>query len=74
MGPAGSRRYTGSTPEETLYTNEKNALADLGKFSGAFTIDCWWDQHDSIMFNMLLAEMVLAVLKCGKYRISPFVC
>ena len=41
--------------------------------SGASATDCWWNQHNPIMFNMLLAEMVLAFLKCGKYRISRFV-
>ena len=41
---------------------------------GASAIDCWWDQHNPIVFNMLLAEMVLAVLWCRKYKISHFAC
>ncbi len=41
---------------------------------GASAIDCWWNQHNPIMFNMLMEEMALEVLGCGKYRISAFVC
>lgn len=41
---------------------------------GASAINCWWDQHNPIMFNMLLAEMILVVLKCGKYKLSHYVC
>jgi len=43
-------------------------------FKGASAIDCWWNQNNPMMFNRLLAEMVFAVLKCGKFRISHFVC
>ena len=41
---------------------------------GASAIDCWWDQHNPINSIVLLAEMAIAVLKCGQYRISHFVC
>ena len=35
---------------------------------GASAIDCWSNQHNPIIVNMLPEEMACTVLECGKYK------